>query len=63
MYCRFQEFVHKDAKKYLAYGDKDNGTLYLWEIPTNLKNEQQKEQENIQTFFENEVKKCLFVVE
>jgi hypothetical protein len=47
MYCRFQEFIHKDAKQHLAYGDKDNGTLYLWEIPNNLKNEQPRELENI----------------
>lgn len=38
MYCKFQYFKHEDNKQYMALGDKLNGTLFLYEIPTNLKN-------------------------
>lgn len=38
MYCKFQFFKHADNKQYMAYGDKDNGTLFLYEVPSNLKN-------------------------
>jgi hypothetical protein len=31
----------------MAYGDKDNGTLFLYEVPTNLKSIQENEEENI----------------
>lgn len=38
MYCKFQYFKHADAKQYMAYGDKENGTLFLYEVPPNIKN-------------------------
>lgn len=63
MYCKFQFFKHADNKQYMAYGDKDNGTLFLNEVPTNLKNIQENEEENIDKFWSQEIKKCLFVVE
>ena len=47
----------------MAYGDKDNGTLFLQEIPSNLKNIFENEEEIINDFWAREVKKCLFVIE
>lgn len=47
----------------MAYGDKDNGTLFLQEIPSNLKNIFENEEEIISDFWAREVKKCLFVIE
>jgi hypothetical protein len=47
----------------MAFGDEKDGTLFLWDIPTNLKVAQPEELENIEVFWEREVKKCLFVVE
>jgi len=47
MYCKFQYFKHKDNKQYMSFGDKDNGTLYLYEIPSNLKNIFENEEEII----------------
>ena len=63
MYCRFQYFSHKDNKQYMALGDKLNGTCFLYEVPSNLKNIQEGEEEAISTFWEREVKKCYFVLE
>ena len=47
----------------MAYGDKDNGTFFLQEIPPNLKNIVENEEEIINDFWAREVKKCLFVIE
>jgi len=46
----------------MAYGDKENGTLFLYEVPANLKNPQEEEEENIRKFFNKEVEKCVFAV-
>ena len=62
MYCRFQYYKHEDNKQYMAIGDKVNGTLFLYEIPPNLKNIQENEEENISKFWEKEINKCYFVV-
>jgi hypothetical protein len=47
----------------MAYGDKDNGTLFLYEVPSNLKSIQENEEENIQKFWDREIEKCLFVID
>ena len=47
----------------MAYGDKDNGTLFLYEVPPNLKSIQENEEENIQKFWDREIEKCLFVID
>ena len=39
----------------MAYGDKDNGTLFLYEVPSNLKSIQENEEENIQKFWDREI--------
>ena len=62
MYCKFQYFKHADNKQYMALGDKLNGTLFLYEIPSNLKNIQENEEENVSNFWEKEIQKCKFVV-
>lgn len=47
----------------MAYGDEKDGTLFLWEVPTNLRFPLENELENIERFWDREVKKCLFVIE
>lgn len=47
----------------MAFGDEKDGTLFLWEVPTNLKTPLDNELENIEKFWDREVKKCLFVLE
>ena len=31
-------FKHEEKKQYMAYGDDQDGTLFLYEVPANLKN-------------------------
>jgi len=47
----------------MAFGDEKDGTLFLWEVPSNLKNPLPNEKENIEIIWDREVKKCLFVIE
>lgn len=47
----------------MAFGDKENGTLFLHEVPSNLKLAQENEKENIQKFWDREIEKCKFVLE
>lgn len=47
----------------MAFGDEKEGTFFLWEVPQNLKQPQENEEENIQNFWDREVKKCLFVID
>ena len=46
----------------MAFGDEKEGTFFLWEVPQNLKQAQENEEENIQNFWDREVAKCLFVI-
>jgi len=44
-YFKFQRFIrHEDKKQYMAYGDEQDGTLFLYEVPSNLKTPQEKEE-------------------
>jgi hypothetical protein len=47
----------------MAFGDEKDGTLFLWEVPHNLKIMQQNEEENIQIFWDREIDKCKFVID
>jgi hypothetical protein len=47
----------------MAYGDEQDGTLFLYEVPTNLRNTQDKEVEIIEEFWDREIKKCNYVKE
>ena len=62
-YFKFQYFKHQDRKQYMAYGDEADGTLFLYEVPANLKNPQDKEFDAIEEFWEREINKCNDVIE
>ena len=47
----------------MAYGDRDSGTLFLYEVPATLKNKQENEEENIAKQWDLEIEKCLYVIE
>ena len=47
----------------MAYGDEQDGTLFLYEVPTNLKNPQDKEEQVIEEFWQREINKCNYVKE
>lgn len=56
-------FKHEDRKQYMAYGDEQDGTLFLYEVPNNLKSPSDNEKEVIEDFWEREIKKCNYVKE
>jgi len=62
-YFKFQYFKHEDRKQYMAYGDEADGTLFLYEIPHNLKTPLDKEYESIEEFWQREILKCNDVLE
>jgi hypothetical protein len=47
----------------MAYGDEQDGTLFLYEVPNNLKNPQEKEIDIIEEFWTREINKCNYVKE
>jgi len=47
----------------MAYGDEADGTLFLYEVPPNLKNAQDKELDTIEEFWQREILKCTDVIE
>jgi len=47
----------------MAYGDESDGTLFLYEVPSNLKNPQEKEESVIEEFWQREINKCNYVKE
>ncbi len=47
----------------MAYGDEQDGTLFLYEVPLNLKSPQGNEAENIEIFWNREIEKCNYVKE
>lgn len=63
VYLTFQNYQHADNRQFMAYGDKENGTCFLYEVPSTLKNEQDNEFETIQNLWEREIEKCKYVIE
>jgi hypothetical protein len=47
----------------MAYGDESDGTLFLYEVPTNLKTPYEKEVNIIDEFWQREINKCNYVKE
>ena len=45
----------------MAYGDESDGTLFLYEVPSNLRNPQEKEESVIEEFWQREINKCNYV--
>ena len=64
-YFKIQQKDKKSASKsyQMAYGDENEGSLNLLEVPVNLRNPVENEEEEIRNFWDNEVVKCNFVKE
>ena len=62
MVMTFQYLKQADNKQYMAYGDRESGTFFLYEVPISLKNKQDNEEENIAKLWDREIEKCLYVV-
>jgi dynein intermediate chain 3, axonemal len=56
-YFKFQYFKHDDRKQYMASGDEVDGNLLLYEVPPNLRNPQEKEEQAIAEFWQRELNK------
>lgn len=59
---RFEEHT-RNRTQYMAYGDEQDGTLFLYEVPPNLKTPSENEKENIDVFWSREINKCDYVVD
>lgn len=62
MVMTFQHLKQTNNKQYMAYGDKESGTFFLYEVPISLKNKQENEEEIIANLWEREIEKCLYVI-
>ena len=61
-YFMFQNCPNADKKKqYMAFGDEADGTLFLYDVPPNLKTPQDIEKANIEAFWNREIEKCEYV--
>lgn len=47
----------------MAYGDEQDGTLFLYEVPVNLRTQQEDEVRIINDFWAREIAKCNYVKE
>lgn len=64
-YFRFQHKFDGQGNKsqLMAYGDEADGTLYLQDVPVNLRQPQENEEQEIKKFWDHEVHKCDYVKE
>ena len=47
----------------MALGEESDGTLYLSEVPNNLRNSNESELQIITNFFDREIEKCNYMKE
>ncbi len=45
----------------MAFGDENDGTLFLYEVPVNLRNMQENEEATMTAIWQREIEKCEFV--
>lgn len=62
MVMTFQHLKQANNKQYMAYGDKESGTFFLYEVPISLKNKQENEEKIIDALWNREIEKCQYVV-
>lgn len=56
----FQNREHEDGSQYLAFGEENDGTMFLYNVPPNLKNPQGDEANAMRQFWEREIEKCYY---
>jgi WD40 repeat protein len=60
----FQQYKQKDDSQYLAFGEENDGTIFLYNVPPNLKNPQGDEADNVRKFWDKfwqvEIDKCFY---
>jgi dynein intermediate chain 3, axonemal len=57
-FITFQDYKHSDGSQYLAFGEQENdGTVFLYNVPPNLKNPQGDETKTMSNFWKREIEK------
>mmetsp|Transcript_13720 Transcript_13720/g.12161 ORF Transcript_13720/g.12161 Transcript_13720/m.12161 type:complete len:156 (+) Transcript_13720:972-1439(+) len=63
-YITFQHYKQMDDSQYLAFGEENDGTVFLYNVPPNLKNPQADEKNNVRNFWDKfwkrEIEKCYY---
>jgi hypothetical protein len=63
-YITFQHYKHDDGSQYLAFGEENDGTVFLYNVPPNLKNPQGDEAVSVKQFWDKfwkrEIEKCYY---
>lgn len=57
-YITFQQYKHNDGSQYLAFGEENDGTIFLYNVPPNLKDPQGDEANIMSQFWQREIDKC-----
>jgi hypothetical protein len=63
-YITFQHYKQNDGSQYLAFGEENDGTIFLYNVPPNLKNPQGDEAVSVKQFWDKfwkrEIEKCFY---
>lgn len=59
-YITFQQYKHTDGSQYLAFGEQNDGTIFLYNVPPNLRIPQGEEKRMMEQFWKREIKKCYY---
>lgn len=59
-YITFQQYKHRDGSQYLAFGEENDGTIFLYGVPPNLKNPVGDEEGAMRQFWQREIEKCFY---
>lgn len=49
-------------KQHIGFGDDSEGTLFLFDVPSNLRVPQSEEVENMSNFWQREIAKCTYQI-
>jgi WD40 repeat protein len=56
-FITFQQYKHNDGSQYLAFGEQNDGTVFLYNVPPNLRTPQGEEKTMMDDFWKREIKK------
>lgn len=57
-YITFQSYKHNDGSQFLAFGEQNDGTVFLYNVPPNLRLPQGDERATMEEFWGREISKC-----
>lgn len=59
-FISFQECKQEDGSQVLAFGERNDGIIFIYRVPPNLKKQQGDEKKVIEEFWDREINKCLY---